>query len=49
MPHTCCDAYVAGPPEMVRETIRLLARAGLKNERIHFDDALLAGKLRTGA
>jgi NAD(P)H-flavin reductase/hemoglobin-like flavoprotein len=49
MPHTYCDAYVAGPPEMVRETIRLLARAGLKNERIHFDDALLAGKLRTGA
>ncbi len=49
MPHTYCDAYVAGPPEMVRETIRLLARAGLKNERIHFDDALLAGKLRTDA
>jgi NAD(P)H-flavin reductase/hemoglobin-like flavoprotein len=48
MPHTCCDAYVAGPPQMVRETIRLLARAGLKNERIHFDDALLAGKLRAG-
>jgi NAD(P)H-flavin reductase/hemoglobin-like flavoprotein len=48
MPHTYCDAYVAGPPQMVRETIRLLARAGLKNERIHFDDALLAGKLRTG-
>jgi hypothetical protein len=34
---------------MVRETIRLLARAGLSNERIHFDDALLAGKLRTDA
>ncbi len=49
MPHTSCEAYVAGPPEMVRETIRLLARAGLKNERIHFDDALLAGKVRTGA
>jgi len=49
MPHTYCDAYVAGPPEMVRETIRLLARAGLKNERIHFDDALLAGKRRTDA
>jgi NAD(P)H-flavin reductase len=49
MPHTSCDAYVAGPPEMVRETIRLLARAGLKNERIHFDDALLARKLRTDA
>jgi len=49
MPHTYCDAYVAGPPEMVRETIRLLARAGLKNERIHFDDALLAGKRRSDA
>ena len=49
MPHAYCDAYVAGPPEMVRETIRLLARAGLKNERIHFDDALLAGKRRTDA
>jgi NAD(P)H-flavin reductase/hemoglobin-like flavoprotein len=49
MPHTYCDAYVAGPPEMVRETIRLLARAGLKKERIHFDDALLAGKRRTDA
>jgi NAD(P)H-flavin reductase len=49
MPHTYCDAYVAGPPEMVRETIRLLARAGLKNEHIHFDDALLAGKLRSDA
>jgi NAD(P)H-flavin reductase/hemoglobin-like flavoprotein len=49
MPHAYCDAYVAGPPEMVRETIRLLARAGLKNERIHFDDALLAGRRRTDA
>lgn len=48
MPHADCDAYVAGPPEMVRETIRLLARAGLERERIHFDDALLAGKSRSG-
>jgi NAD(P)H-flavin reductase len=48
MPHTECEAYVAGPPEMVRETIRVLARAGLEQERIHFDDALLAGKPRTG-
>jgi NAD(P)H-flavin reductase/hemoglobin-like flavoprotein len=44
-----CDAYVAGPPAMVRETIRLLQRAGLKRERIHFDDTLLAGRHRTGA
>jgi NAD(P)H-flavin reductase len=51
MPHTGCEAYVAGPPEMVRETIRVLARAGLQRERIHFDDALLADKpqLGTGA
>ena len=48
MPHTDCEAYVAGPPEMVRETIAVLARAGLKRERIHFDDALLAGKPRAG-
>jgi NAD(P)H-flavin reductase/hemoglobin-like flavoprotein len=48
MPHADCEAYVAGPPEMVRETIRVLARAGLERERIHFDDALLAGKSRSG-
>ena len=46
MPHTECEAYVAGPAEMVRETIRVLARAGLEHERIHFDDALLAGQPR---
>jgi NAD(P)H-flavin reductase/hemoglobin-like flavoprotein len=48
MPHTDCEAYVAGPPEMVRETIRVLGRAGLERERIHFDDSLLAGKPRAG-
>ena len=48
MPHCDCEAYVAGPPEMVRETIRVLARSGLERERIHFDDALLAGKPRIG-
>jgi NAD(P)H-flavin reductase/hemoglobin-like flavoprotein len=48
MPHTGCEAYVAGPPEMVRETIRVLARAGLQRERIHFDDALLADKPQIG-
>jgi NAD(P)H-flavin reductase/hemoglobin-like flavoprotein len=48
MPHTDCDAYIAGPPEMVRETIRVLARAGLERDRIHFDDALLARKPRVG-
>ncbi len=48
MPHTGCEAYVAGPPEMVRETIRVLAQAGLEHDRIHFDDALLARKNRVG-
>jgi hypothetical protein len=31
---------------MVRETVRVLARAGLEHERIHFDDALLASRPR---
>ena len=43
-PHADCEAYVAGPPQMVRETIHVLSRAGLERERIHFDDALLADK-----
>jgi NAD(P)H-flavin reductase/hemoglobin-like flavoprotein len=43
LPHRACEGYVAGPPAMVRETIRVLAQAGLPRERIHFDDALLAG------
>jgi NAD(P)H-flavin reductase len=43
LPHRECEAYVAGPPAMVRETMRVLGRAGLPRERIHFDDALLAG------
>ena len=49
MPAAECDAYVAGPAEMVRETIRVLQRTGLARERIHFDDAVLAGRPRTGA
>jgi NAD(P)H-flavin reductase/hemoglobin-like flavoprotein len=49
MPHVGCEAYVAGPPEMVRETVRVLTRAGIERERIHFDDALLAGRARTGS
>ena len=44
MPRGGCEAYVAGPPEMVRETIRVLGRAGVERNPIHFDDALLAGK-----
>jgi NAD(P)H-flavin reductase len=42
LPHRECEAYVAGPAVMVRETIRVLARAGMPHERIHYDDALLA-------
>jgi NAD(P)H-flavin reductase/hemoglobin-like flavoprotein len=49
MPHAKCEAYIAGPTEMVRETIAVLGRSGLERERIHFDDALLAGKPRAGA
>jgi NAD(P)H-flavin reductase len=41
LPHRECEAYVAGPPPMVRETVRVLARVGLPRERIHYDDALL--------
>jgi hypothetical protein len=42
LPHRECEAYVAGPAAMVRETIGVLARAGIPPERIHYDDALLA-------
>jgi NAD(P)H-flavin reductase/hemoglobin-like flavoprotein len=48
LPHSACEAYVAGPPQMVRETIRVLARAGIPQERIHYDDALLAEDKRLG-
>ena len=43
LPHRECEAYVAGPPAMVRESLRMLTRAGLPRTRIHCDDALLAG------
>jgi NAD(P)H-flavin reductase/hemoglobin-like flavoprotein len=46
LPHGECEAYVAGPAVMVRETIRVLARAGVPEERIHYDDALLAENKR---
>jgi NAD(P)H-flavin reductase/hemoglobin-like flavoprotein len=42
LPHHECEAYVAGPAVMVRETIAMLARAGIPQDRIHYDDALLA-------
>ena len=41
MPHRECEAYVAGPPAMVRETVRVLAKSGLPRQRIHYDGALL--------
>jgi NAD(P)H-flavin reductase/hemoglobin-like flavoprotein len=49
MRHKDCEAYVAGPPSMVRETVRVLTKAGIARERIHFDDALLAGHERVGS
>jgi NAD(P)H-flavin reductase/hemoglobin-like flavoprotein len=49
MPHQNFEAYVAGPPDMVRESIRVLKRAGLPRERIHYDDALLAARPRVGS
>jgi len=42
LPHTGCEAYVAGPPDMVRDTVQVLGHAGLRRERIHYDHALLA-------
>jgi NAD(P)H-flavin reductase/hemoglobin-like flavoprotein len=49
MPHRDCEAYVAGPPAMVRESIRILTRAGIPRERVHYDDALLAARGRAGS
>lgn len=42
LPHRECEAYVAGPPAMVQETVRVRARVGLPRGRIHYDDALLS-------
>jgi NAD(P)H-flavin reductase len=49
MPHKECEAYVAGPVAMVRETIRVLGKAGIPRERLHFDDALLSERRRVGS
>jgi NAD(P)H-flavin reductase/hemoglobin-like flavoprotein len=49
VPHRDCEAYLSGPPAMVRETLRVLSKAGIPAERIHFDDALLASRERTGS
>ncbi len=48
LPHPDCEAYVAGPAAMVREAIRVLTKAGIPRERIHYDDALLAARSRLG-
>ncbi len=49
LPHRECEAYVAGPVAMVREAIRVLARAGIPEHRIHYDDALLADDKKTAS
>jgi NAD(P)H-flavin reductase/hemoglobin-like flavoprotein len=49
LPHQDCEAYVAGPAAMVREAIRVLAKAGIARDRIHHDDALLAARSRVGS
>ncbi len=48
LPHDNCEVYVAGPAGMVRETLRVLGRTGIPPERMHYDDALLAGRKRVG-
>ena len=48
MPDKDCEAYVAGPVSMVRETLRVLTKAGIARDRIHYDDALLAAGKRVG-
>jgi NAD(P)H-flavin reductase/hemoglobin-like flavoprotein len=37
LPTTDCDAYVAGPPGMVRKTLRVLQGGGIGADRIHYD------------
>ena len=49
LPHQGCEAYLSGPPAMVREARRVLAKAGIPAGRIHFDDALLASRPRAGS
>ena len=41
LPNAECEAFVAGPAAMVRQTIDVLTKAGQPIERIHFDEALL--------
>ncbi len=48
MPPRDCEAYVAGPPAMVRETAEVLAKSGLPRQRVHYDETLLADGERPG-
>jgi NAD(P)H-flavin reductase len=49
LPHSECEAYVAGPADMVRDSIRAIKRAGIPRHRIHYDDTLLAARPRVGS
>jgi NAD(P)H-flavin reductase/hemoglobin-like flavoprotein len=49
LPHGDCEAYVAGPAAMVQETIRMLTKAGVPLDRVHYDDGLIAGRKRVGS
>jgi len=49
LPSRECEAYVAGPADMVRDSIRALKRVGIPRDRVHYDDALLAGRPRVGS
>jgi NAD(P)H-flavin reductase/hemoglobin-like flavoprotein len=49
LPHRDCEAYLSGPPGMVRDTLRVLAKTDIPADRIHYDDALLASRKRVGS
>lgn len=44
LPNSECEAYVAGPAAMVRQTITVLTKAGQPLERIHYDESLLVAR-----
>jgi NAD(P)H-flavin reductase len=48
LPHGDCEAYVAGPAAMVQETIRMLTKAGIPIDRVHYDDGMIGGRKRVG-
>jgi NAD(P)H-flavin reductase len=49
LPHLDCEAYIAGPAAMIRESAELLGAAGLPAERLHYDEALLSPRPRIGS